>query len=122
MYDTTAFKPLYTRSSQNPDVQGTLVPCAFMGTTDAASNSPRFPGSNSNTSTQIQIANISTSWAWVNFGVFGSVTAVGAGVGYPVAPNAVVVVTVDQEVTGASVVLQTAAATGNMAFTRGEGL
>jgi hypothetical protein len=93
-----------------------------MGTTDAPANSPRFPGTDNNASTQIQIANISTSWAWVSFGVFGSVTAAAAGVGYPVAPGAVVVVTVDPEVTGASAVLQTAAATGNMTFTRGEGL
>lgn len=122
MEDTRAFRPLYTPSTQNPAVAGTLLPCAFMGTTDAPSNSPRFPGTDRNSSTQIQIANISTSWAWVNFGVFGSVTPVGAGVGYPVAPGAVVVVTVNPEVTGASAVLQTAAATGNMAFTRGEGL
>lgn len=122
MYDTQALKPLYTRTSQNPTVQGTLFPCAFMGTTDAPSNSPRFPGTDKNASTQIQIANISSSWAWVNFGVFGNVAAAAAGISYPVAPGAVVVVSVDPEVTGASVVLQTAAATGNMAFTRGEGL
>lgn len=120
MQETRAFAPLYTATIPG-GAAGTLQPCAFMGTTDAAAASPKFPGTDTNNFTQIQIANISTSWAWVNFGVFGAVTPAAAGVGYPVAPGAVVVVTVHPEVTGASAVLQTAAATGNMAFTRGAG-
>lgn len=119
MNELRAFAPLYKPTASGQ--QGNLVPCAFMGTTDAAANSPRLPGSENNNFTQIQIANISTSWAWVNFGVFGNVVAAAAGVGYPVAPNSVVVVSVHPEVTGASVILQTAAAVGNMAFTRGAG-
>lgn len=120
MNDTRPFAPLYTPTV--PDVTaGTLRSSAFMGTTDAAANSPKFQGGDPNNFTQIQIANISTSWAWVNFGVFGAVTPAAAGVGYPVAPGAVVVVSVHPEVSGASVILQTAAATGNMAFTRGAG-
>lgn len=121
MQETRAFAPLYTTTIPG-GAAGTLQPSAFMGTTDAAANSPKFSGTDTNNFTQIQISNISTSWAWVNFGVFGAVTAAAAGVGYPVGPGAVVVVTVHPEVTGASVILQTAAATGNMAFTRGGGL
>lgn len=121
MQETRAFAPLYSATIPG-GAAGTLQRCAFMGTTDAPSASPIFPGTDSNNFTQIQIANISTSWAWVNFGVFGAVVAAAAGVGYPVAPGAVVVVTVHPEVTGASVVLQTAAALGNMSFTRGGGL
>ena len=120
MNETRSFEPLYKATV--PDVaDGALIASAFMGTTDAAGNSPRLPGVDSNNFRQIQIANISTSWAWVSFGVFGAVRAAVAGVDYPVAPGAVVVVTVHPEVTGASAVLQTAAATGNMAFTRGSG-
>jgi len=121
MNDTRAFAPLYTPTIPGTST-GTLRASAFMGTTDAAAASPKFPGSDPNNFTQIQIANMSTSWAWVNFGVFGAVTPAVLGVGYPVAPGAVVVVSVDPEVSGASVILQTAAATGNMAFTRGGGL
>lgn len=121
MKDTTAFAPLYTPTIPGGNA-GTLRPCAFMGTSDAAQASPRFPGSDLNNCTQIQIANISTSWAWVNFGVFGAVTPAQTGIGYAVAPGAVVVVSVHPEVSGASVVLQTAAATGNMSFSRGEGV
>jgi len=121
MNDISAFAPLYTPTVPGVSA-GTLRASAFMGTSDAAQASPRFPGSDPNNFTQIQIANISTSWAWVNFGVFGAVTPAQAGVGYPVAPGAVVVVSVHPEVSGASAVLQTAAATGNMAFTRGEGV
>jgi len=42
--------------------------------------------------------------------------------GYPVAPGAVVVVSVDSEVSGASVILAAGATAGNVIFTRGEGL
>lgn len=120
MLEVRPFAPLYSATIPG-GAAGTLQPCAFMGTTDAAAPSPRFSGVDTNNFTQIQIANISTSWAWVNFGVFGAVVAAAVGVGYPVAPGAVVVVTVHPEVTGASAVLQTAAATGNMSFTRGAG-
>jgi hypothetical protein len=122
MNDTRAFAPLYTKTSQNPDVQGTLQNSVAVAATDAPQDTPRFSGvASGNTNVQIQIANQSSSWAFVNFGVFGNV-APASGVSYPVAPGAVVVVTVDPEVTGASVVLQDAAATGSVIFTRGNGL
>lgn len=121
MNDTQAFKPLYSRT--NPGVaDGTLFPSVTVAATDAAQASPRFPGSTPSGSVQVQIANLSTSWAYVNFGVFGAVVAAAVATGYPVGPGAVVVATVDPEVTGASVILGTAAATGNVIFTRGEGL
>lgn len=122
MEDTRAFRPLYTRGSQNPAVAGTLLPSTTIAATDAAASTPRFAGTDRNSSTAIQIANLSTSWAYVNFGVFGNVTPATVAASYPVAPGAVVVVSVDEEVSGASVILGTAAATGNVIFTRGEGL
>jgi hypothetical protein len=122
MYDTQAFKPLYTRASQSPSVAGTLLPSTTVAAGDTASPSDQFAGTNQNTSNQIQIANTTSSWAYVNFGVFGSVTAATVATGYPVGPGGVVVVSVDPEVTGASVILGTASATGDVIFTRGEGL
>jgi hypothetical protein len=122
MYDTAAFAPLYTRSNQDPAVTGTLQPSTTVAATDASSASAKFAGSDRNSSTQIQIANTSTSWAYVNFGVFGAVAAATVASSYPVAPGTVVVVTVDPEVSGVTIILGTAAATGNVIFTRGQGL
>lgn len=122
MHDSRAFAPLYTPSTQNPNVAGSLQPSTTVAATDAAGASDRFSGTENNNFTQMQIANLSTSWAYVNFGVFGAVVAATVAASYPVAPGAVVVVTVHPEVSGASVILGTAAATGNVIFTRGDGL
>lgn len=122
MNDTRAFFPLYLRSSQNPNVNGSLAPSTTVAATDAGVLSTAFYGVTDNNFVQIQIANTTTSWAYVNFGVFGAVTAATVATGYPVAPGSVVVVSVDPEVSGASVILGTAAATGSVIFTRGEGL
>jgi hypothetical protein len=73
---------------------------------------------------QIQIANTTNGWAYVNFGnlAIGAVTAATVATGYPVAPGAVVVVTVGGDVNGASVILASGATAGSVIFTRGEGL
>lgn len=121
--ETRAFFPLYSKlPAANGAAQGSLLPSTTVAATDAAGNSGKFSGTEDNGSRQIQIANLSTSWAYVNFGVFGNMVAATVAASYPVAPGSVVVVTVDAEVTGASVILGTAAATGNVIFTRGEGL
>lgn len=122
MHDTKAFFPLYTRSNSTPAVSGSLQPSVTVAATDAAAESSRFPGTDNNNFTQIQIANKSIEWAHVNFGISGAVVPATVATGYPVAPGAVVVVSVDPEVTAASVILDTAAATGDVIFTRGEGL
>lgn len=122
MNDTRAFFPLYLRSNQNPNTNGTFVASVTVAATDAAGNSAVFPGVLENNYVQIQIANTTTSWAFVNVGVFGAVTPATVASSYPVAPGSVVVISVDPEVNGASVILGTAAATGSVIFTRGEGL
>lgn len=123
MHDTKAFAPLYTpQNPQNPAVQGTLQPSVTVAATDASQASAVFPGGNMNGLLAMQIANLSTSWAYVNFGVFGNIPAATVAASYPVAPGSVVIVSVHPEVTGATVILGTAAATGNVIFTRGDGL
>lgn len=130
-----SFYPLYLRSSETPPlggggpstvVAGTLAPSVTVAATDAAPTaSARFPGTDKNTYVQIQIANVSTtltSWAYVSFGVFGAVPNAAVATSYPIPPGAVVVVSVDPEVTGASVILGTAASAANVIFTRGEGI
>lgn len=72
---------------------------------------------------QIQIANKTTAWAHVQFGQFGNVIAATVLTGYPVAPGAVVVVSVHPEVTGADVILDAAPGTAtSVVFTVGEGI
>ena len=119
MQDTQAFAPLYRPSA--PSFTGTLVTSVTLASTDAAQATGRFPGVNANDKCQIQIANLSTSWAYVNFGVFGNITAATVATSYPVAPGAMVIVSLHPEVTGASVILGTGSATGNVIFTRGAG-
>lgn len=130
MNDTRSFYPMYLRSSETVPVggglavatAGTLVASTTVIGVDTATASAKFPGTDNNNYCQIQIANLSTSWTYVNFGVFGNVTAATVSASYPVAPGSVVVVSVDKEVSGCSVIHGTAAATGNVIFTRGEGI
>lgn len=115
---------MYLRST--PAAAGSLAASTTVAAIDAsATASTKFVGTDNNNYCQIQIANISTSgtsWAYVNFGVFGNVTAATVAASYPVAPGSVLVVSVDKEVSGASVIMGTAAATANIIFTRGEGI
>lgn len=119
MQDTRAFYPLYSPSTGK--TAGTLLPSVTVAATAvSATASTAFPGSGN--FPQIQIANKSASWAQVNFGnlTTGALTAATVAAGYPVGPGAVVVVSVDKEVNAASVILDSG--TGNVVFTRGEGL
>jgi hypothetical protein len=124
MSEVRAFAPLYTPNQGN--AVGTLAPSTTVAATNAsATPSTAFSGNSqsANYQQQIQIANTTTAWAYVNFGVLSAsqaVTAATVATGYPVAPGAVVVVTVDKEVNAASVILATG--TGNVVFSRGEGL
>jgi hypothetical protein len=129
--DTQAFAPFYRRSVQsgnpNASTAGTLLPSVTVtGSAAVATASTVFPGTNGNDSVQIQIANTTTAWAYVNFGVLlGGITVTAATVatGYPVAPGAVVAVTVDKEVNAASVILGAASTGGTtVIFTRGAGV
>lgn len=117
--ETRAFQPLYTKATATAN--GTLQPSVTVAASGSNAFSAQFPGQLSgNGSCQIQIANQATVWAYVNFGQFGAVTAATVASSYPVGPGAVVIVSVDSEVSGAAVIL--ASSTGNVIFTRGEGL
>src|ERR1700688_2161850 len=103
--ETRAFAPLYTASAGAN--AGTLTPSVTVTAGVAAVASPQLPGPINSTVAQIQIANTTTAWAYVNLGVFGNVTAATVAAGYPVGPGAVVVVSMLPEVSGASVILGT---------------
>lgn len=117
MNDTRPFAPLYTTSA--PSIAGTNQNNVTIAATTAAAPSDVFPGTTLNDFCQIQIANKATGWAHVNFGVFGNVVEATVDNGYPVAPGGVAVVTVNAEVNGASVILDSG--TGDVVLTRGAG-
>ncbi len=73
---------------------------------------------------QVQIANTTAAWAYCNFGAAAaSVTAATVAASYPVAPGSVVVVTIQPEQQGVSVILGAAPGTlTGVIFTRGEGV
>lgn len=114
--ETRAFAPLY-RKAQPGTANGTLIASVTVAASASAASGTLPFGSDSN---QIQIANTSNAWAYINFGQAGAVTAATVATGYPVPPSSVVVVSVDSEVGGVSVIL--ASGTGNVIFTCGEGL
>jgi hypothetical protein len=130
--ETRAFQPLYRPSASTPatattaavTTPGTLNPSTTItASVAAATNTVPFAGMTNNQIVQIQIANKTSAWAHVNFGVLGAVVAATVAAGYPVAPGGVVVVTVANEVTAASVILDAApSGSASVVFTRGEGL
>jgi hypothetical protein len=117
--ETRAFAPTYTPTTAS--YAGTLLASTTIAaSTSAATNSTPFTGIAFSGLQQIQISNTTTAWAYVNFGVVGTIIAATVAAGYPVAPGTVVVVSVAQEVNAASVILGTGS--GNVIFTRGEGV
>lgn len=127
MQDTQAFAPLYRNTAVlgSTVTAGTLASSVTVtGTNAAATASAQISGASPDTNTQIQIANTTNQWAYVNFGVLRlTVTAATVAASYPVAPGAVVVVTVAPEVDAASVILGAAPGTDtSVIFTRGNGV
>ena len=121
MDDTRAFQPIYRPSTGTGT--GALVSSTTVAASTTHAASAQFAGSyDGNVLQQIQIANKAASWAFVQFGQYGNVPAATIATGYPVAPGGVVVVTVPGEVSGADVILDTAATSANVIFTRGGGL
>ena len=114
--ETRAFAPLYTRSTSSTN--GTLLPSVTVAASVTAASSTQIGG----TTTQIEVCNTTSAWAYLNFGVFGAVTAATVATGYPVAPGSDKVFSVDPEVSGASVILAAGGVAGNVIFTRGEGV
>lgn len=117
--ETRAFAPLYSPSA-GPAAGGLQASVTVSAVATGATASTVFPGTQANGACQIQIANTTSGWAYVNFGIVGVLTAATVASSYPVAPGSVVVVSVNSEVTGASVILSTGS--GSVIFTRGEGL
>lgn len=133
--DVRSFAPQYL---QTQFVQSGLTSTAQAGsgscapsTTVAASNgvavaSTEFQGVRDNNQCQIRVANKTSVWCHINFGVLnaGNSQAVRAATlnDFPVAPGGVDVFTVDSEVNAASVFADGApAASTSVVFTRGSG-
>lgn len=127
------FAPLYNET-QYIQTGATSAPAAGTGScvlsvTVAAANgvavaSAAFPGVSNNENNQIQVANKTSVWVHVNFGVLQSPAIVRAATinDLPVAPGSVAVYTVDSEVNAASVFADGApAASTSVVFTRGSG-
>lgn len=127
MQDTQSFAPAYRKATvvSGTATAGTLLASVTVtGSEASATASAQIPSGNPNDNTQIQIANTTNQWAYVNFGVLRlTVTAATVANSYPVAPGAVVVVTVNPEVDAASVILGAAPGTNTaVIFTRGAGV
>src|SRR5208282_1735785 len=73
MAEIFAFNPLYINTGLAGSPAGTLIASTTLAATTSA-QAVILPGGNSSCS-QIQIANQTTAWAYVNFGIAGSVTA-----------------------------------------------
>ena len=114
MFDVRPFAPLYA-----PSDAALTSSLTISASTTAASGT--LPGNaQTNDFNQIQIANTTTGWAYVNFARSTSeIAAATVAAGYPVAPGGVAVVTVSSEVAAASVIL--GSSTGTVIFTRGSG-
>ena len=118
MYDVRPIAPLYSPNS-GPGVGGLIANLTISASTTATSGA--LPGNTqTNDFNQIQIANTTTGWAYVNFGrSTAEIAAATTANGYPVAPGGVVVITVSSEVAATSVILSTSS--GSVIFTRGSG-
>jgi hypothetical protein len=110
-----AFAPLYQNTTP-----GFLTSLTVAGGTGSATSGtlPTIPGTGAARSPQLQIANLSTGWAYVNVGP-STVAAATVAASYPVPPGAMVIISIDPNVTTVSVIMGTAA--GNVIFTLGEG-
>lgn len=120
MYDTKPFSPLYGPNSGA--AAGSFLPSVTIAATTAAA-SAALPGNVTGNSdlNQIQIANTTTGWAYVNVGRNTTeIVAATVASSYPVAPGAIKVITVNSEVAAVSVILGTG--TGGVIFTRGAGV
>ena len=112
---TAAFAPLGNGTTG-------VDPSVTVASTASSTTSTIFSGSTqqSQSFTQIRVANTAATWAYVNFGPLATVAAATVAASIPVAPGSVEVFTVDPLVTAATVIL--ASGTGNVIFTRGEGI
>jgi len=130
MHDTRAFYPLYTQSQPAPPSggsaqQGTLQPSVTVVGAVTNTFSTAFAGSVASNSgyQSLQIANKTSAWAHINLGVVGNIPAATVASSIPVAPGAVVVLSIHPEVNGAAVIMDAAPASAtSVIFTRGDGV
>ena len=125
MQDTQAFAPFYKVSRPAASQAGPLFASVKVTVSDGgATASGVIAGAPTGPANQIRIANKTTAWAHINFGVVSqTVPAATVASSMPVAPGAVEVVTVEQEVDGASVILDAASTGGTtVVLTRGGGV
>lgn len=124
MNELRSFAPLYTRTGPLSTPAGRCLPSVTVVAVDAtAVPSAVFPGQISNNAqVQIRIANKTSAWVHIQFGVLGAVVAATVN-DFPVAPGDVVVVSVDSEVNAASVFASgTISGSTSVIFTRGSGI
>lgn len=121
MIDLRPFAPLYNVTT--PTTAGACVPGVIVAAANGVSTaSAALPGvTSNNNNAQFQIANKTSVWVHVNFGILGAVRAAGL-TDLPVAPGSVVIVTVLPEVNAATVYADGApAGSTSVVFTRGCG-
>ena len=122
-YNNAPFLPLYGPNAGG-GAGGLTASVTITGSNAAAASAALPGGAGLDGMQQIQIANTTTSWAYVNFSRnINEIPAATVAASYPVAPGAVVVVSVTGEVAAASVILGTAPGTLTaVIFTRGTGI
>lgn len=124
MYDQRPFAPLYGPNA-GPAAGLFLASVTITGSNSAAA-SGALPGSTTGNSdlNQIQIANTTTAWAYVNVGRNTTeIVAATVAASFPVAPGVCRTITVNSEVAAVSVILGTAPGTNTaVIFTRGTGV
>jgi len=69
---------------------------------------------------QLQVSNTTSAWAYINCGPLNTVAAATVAASYPVAPGTVITMTINGLSTGVTVIL--GSGSGNVIFTRGQGL
>lgn len=118
MYDVKPFQPLYGPNS-GPNAGNFVSSLTISASTTATSGA--LPGNTQqNDFCQLQIANTTTGWAYVNCGRDkNEISPATVAAGYPVAPGGVAVITVPSEVAAVSVIL--GSSSGTVIFTRGTG-
>jgi hypothetical protein len=125
--DNRAFAPLYTQRIPGTTSVGECLPSTTVVAANASAvASTIFSGNTAlNGQIAIRIANKTSVWVHVNFGVIGDGQVVRAATlnDFPVAPGSVEVMTVHPQVNAASVFADGApAASTSVMFTRGDGV
>lgn len=123
MYDTKPFQPLYGPNAGS--AAGSFSTSVTVTGSNSAAASAALPGPASNSDlNQIQIANTTTSWAYVNVARNTTeIIAATVAASFPVAPGVSRTITVNSEVAAVSVILGTAPGTNTaVIFTRGTGI